>query len=405
MGCPARDMETTIKKLEGYVASTVSLYNELEVLNELEQSAKKFQSVQHEETRRVFEQKIVWQRHDIGGLRDSSLWNQTYDKVVGLLARTVFTIYERIRLVFGDYFPKSRLRSHSGQVGPSGSIGSCNSGLVEKGRSERVVLQSASLGFPCGSSPGRLFMECLSFSNSATTDDRDEHFDDESRHCSVSSYQSTVFSGKAEAFYMSGALKCSEMGVARQHKFNKSPEPHFSPKSRLTMHAPPSTVGGSALALHYANVIIIIEKLLQYPHLVGEEARDDLYQMLPTSLRTALRRKLKSYVKSLAIYDASLAHDWKETLDNILGWLAPMAHNMIRWQTEHNFEQHQIVMRANVLLLQTLYFADREKTEAAMCELLAGLNYICRYEHQQNALLDCSSSIDFDERMEWQRQY
>ncbi|KAK1283484.1 hypothetical protein QJS10_CPB21g00380 [Acorus calamus] len=111
VGCPTRDMESTIKKLERYVTSTVSLYNELEVLNELEQSVKKFQSVQHEETRRVFEQKIMWQRHDIGGLRDSSLWNQTYDKVVGLLARTVFSIYERIRLVFGDYFPESRLGS------------------------------------------------------------------------------------------------------------------------------------------------------------------------------------------------------------------------------------------------------------------------------------------------------
>ena len=29
--------------------------------------------------------------------------------------------------------------------------------------------------------------------------------------------------------------------------------------------APPSTVGGSALALHYANIVIIIDKLLHYP--------------------------------------------------------------------------------------------------------------------------------------------
>ncbi|KAK9931064.1 hypothetical protein M0R45_018360 [Rubus argutus] len=178
----------------------------------------------------------------------------------------------------------------------------------------------------------------------------------------------------------------------------------FGPKSRLMVYAPPSTVGGSALALHYANVIIVVEKLLRYPYLVGEEARDDLYHMLPTSLRLSLRTNLKSYVKNLAIYDAPLAHDWKETLDGILRWLAPLAHNMIRWQSERNFEQQQIVARTHVLLLQTLYFADRKKTEAAICQLLVGLNYICRYEHQQNALLDCASSFDFEDCMEWQMQ-
>jgi hypothetical protein len=77
---------------------------------------------------------------------------------------------------------------------------------------------------------------------------------------------------------------------------------------------------------------------------------------------------------------------------------------MIRWQSERNFEQHQIVKRTNVLLLQTLYFADRGKTETAICELLVGLNYICRYEHQQNALLDCASSFDFEDCMQWQLQ-
>lgn len=200
----------------------------------------------------------------------------------------------------------------------------------------------------------------------------------------------------------SGCFSRVQMGVqSNSGGMNGAP---FGPKSRLMVYAPPSTVGGSALALHYANVIIVVEKLLRYPYLVGEEARDDLYHMLPTSLRLSLRTNLKSYVKNLAIYDAPLAHDWKETLDGILRWLAPLAHNMIRWQSERNFEQQQIVTRTHVLLLQTLYFADRKKTEAAICQLLVGLNYICRYEHQQNALLDCASSFDFEDCMEWQMQ-
>ena len=127
--------------------------------------------------------------------------------------------------------------------------------------------------------------------------------------------------------------------------------------------------------------------------------------MLPTSLRKTLKASLRSYMKGLAIYDAPLAHDWKERLEEILKWLAPLAHNMIRWQSERNFEQQQIVKRTNVLLLQTLYFADCQKIEAVICELLIGLNYICRFEQQQNALLDCASSIDFEDCMEWQLQF
>ena len=82
-------------------------------------------------------------------------------------------------------------------------------------------------------------------------------------------------------------------------------------------------------------------------------------------------------MKNLAIYDAPLAHDWKVTLDGILKWLAPLAHNMIRWQSERNFEQHQIVNRTNVLLFQTLYFADKDRTEEAICQLL--MDTIFRY--------------------------
>lgn len=409
LGFLSKDVDGTVRKMERFVSSTAALYTELEVLTELEQSAKKFHPTPvHEETRRAFEQKIQWQRHDVRHLRDASLWNQTYDKVVLLLARAVCTIYSRIRHVFGDSvlgvdcLVSDQSQQLSGQIVPSGYC-PVHSGLLRSDASEGKSGQTPRMGteadavvnfrreglrFHCGASPGRLFMECLSLGGSASWKDGDEHFENES--C-------LSRAGTGALIPLGG-----EQGLNKSGKIRRS---QFGPKSRLTMLAPPSTVGGSALALHYANIIIIIEKLLRYPHLVGEEARDDLYQMLPSSLRMALRRNLKSYVKNLAIYDAPLAHDWKEALEKILGWLAPMAHNMIRWQTERNFEQQQIVLRSNVLLLQTLYFADREKTEAAICELLIGLNYICRYEQQQNALLDCTSSVDFDDCMEWHMKY
>ncbi|CBI23581.3 unnamed protein product, partial [Vitis vinifera] len=383
LGFLVKDMEGMVRKMERYVNATANLYGEMEVLNELEQATKKFQQNQHEESRRAYEQKLMWQKQDVRHLKEISLWNQTYDKVVELLARTVCTIYARLCVVFGD----SGLRREGVGLFGGGSgilndecrriLGQIDNFQMGLQRSEFGAVRPDDFSFPCGASPGRLFMECLSLSKQPSNSG-----------CFTRTQIGIPFSGDQSQ------SRCSLTNSSR-----------FSPKSRLAVKAPPCTIGGSALALHYANVIIVIQKLLRYPHLVGEEARDDLYQMLPTSLRMALRTNLKSYVKNLAIYDAPLAHDWKERLDGILRWLAPLAHNMIRWQSERNFEQQQIVTRTNVLLLQTLYFADREKTESAICELLVGLNYICRYEHQQNALLDCASSFDFEDCMEWQMQY
>lgn len=447
LGFLVKHMEGMVRKMDRYVSVTRNLYSEMEVLNELEQAVKKFQHNQHEESRRAFEQKLMWQKQDVRHLKDVSLWNQNFDKVVELLARTVCTIYARISTIFGEsalrknalglgggspvaqnewgnvQASSERLKRnqskrngyHSGSVGripAAEKRGATSRPQIDLRRGELAPLRPEDFGFPCGTSPGRLFMECLSLSSSVSKfDDADDDYvmNREDQHSSYRSVGIGNNSMKREHTCHSGILTNAQSGVPftgdlRQAKFGVQSCTTFGPKSRLAVYAPPSTLGGCALALHYANVIIVIEKLLRYPHLVGEEARDDLYQMLPSSLRLSLKAKLKSYVKNLAIYDAPLAHDWKENLDGILKWLAPLAHNMIRWQSERNFEQHQIVSRTNVLLLQTLYFADREKTEESICELLVGLNYICRYEHQQNALLDCASSFDFEDCVEWQLQ-
>ena len=452
LGFLVKHMEGMVRKMDRYVTVTRNLYSEMVVLNELEQAVKKFQHNQHEESRRAFEQKLIWQKQDVRHLKDVSLWNQNFDKVVELLARTVCTIYARISVIFGEsalrnnalgpgvgggspgtqnesgfvsghvnaHTSSERLKRnqskgngfHPGSVGRMAVAerrGATSRPQIDLRRGELVPIRLEDFGFPCGTSAGRLFMECLSLSSSVSKFDDADDVNREDHHSSCCSVGIGNNSMKMEHACHSGILSHSRSGVPftgdlRQAKSGVQSCSTLGPKSRLAVYAPPSTLGGCALALHYANVIIVIEKLLRYPHLVGEEARDDLYQMLPMSLRLSLKAKLKSYVKSLAIYDAPLAHDWKENLDGILKWLAPLGHNMIRWQSERNFEQHQIVSRTNVLLLQTLYFADREKTEESICELLVGLNYICRYEHQQNALLDCASSFDFEDCVEWQLQ-
>lgn len=447
-----KDMEGMMRKMERYVNSTVNLYSEMEVMNELELATKKFEQNQLEESRKAFEQKLMWQRQDVKHLKDVSLWNQTYDKVVELLARTTCTVYARIYVVFGDCLsrgnsnvPISRSQGFSGSMrrlkqepvqkssqldvvskarketssrrfvstksnGYSHPKAFVNEGLEKRAvgfrpkvgvqKSEGGLFGPEDFNFVCGIGPGRLFMECLSLSSSASK------VDDDDRSSQISGAFSVANSMKSD---ISASLLGSLLRPINDDRVNGEHRQlngtRLQPKSRLLVNAPPNTVGGSALALHYANVIIIIEKLLCYPHLVGDEARDDLYHMLPTSMRRTLKARLQSYSKNLAIYDAPLAHDWRERVGETLQWLGPLAHNTIKWQSERNFEQQQqIVTRTNVLLLQTLYYADRVKAEEAMSEVLVGLNYICRYEQQQNALLDCASSFDFEDCMEWQLQ-
>ncbi|PPD76255.1 hypothetical protein GOBAR_DD26818 [Gossypium barbadense] len=178
--------------------------------------------------------------------------------------------------------------------------------------------------------------------------------------------------------------------------------PVFRSQCRL-LDAPPETLAASALALHYANVIIVIEKLAASPHLIGNDARDDLYNMLPASVRAALRARLKPYAKSLtsSVFDTELAEDWTEAMAAILEWLAPLAHNMIRWQSERSFEQQSFVSGTNALLVQTLYFANREKTEAAIIEILVGLNYVWRLGRELNAkaLQECASKTEQEQEV------
>ncbi|KAK3017234.1 hypothetical protein RJ639_007152 [Escallonia herrerae] len=74
--------------------------------------------------------------------------------------------------------------------------------------------------------------------------------------------------------------------------------------------------------------------------------------------------------------DESLVAGWREALTKMMGWLAPMAHNTLKWQMERTFERKKFDLKPSVLLLQTLYFADKEKTEAAiarMRSLLVGI--------------------------------
>jgi hypothetical protein len=109
-----------------------------------------------------------------------------------------------------------------------------------------------------------------------------------------------------------------------------------------------------------------------------------------------LRLRLKGSI-GFSACDPLLANEWRNALGRILCWLLPLAQNMIRWQSERSVEEKRLVLKkSNVLLLQTLFFANKLKTEAAITELLVGLNYIWKFEREMTAkaLFECNNDFN-----------
>lgn len=79
------------------------------------------------------------------------------------------------------------------------------------------------------------------------------------------------------------------------------------------------------------------------------------------------------------------AEGWRDALEAIMGWLAPIAHDTARWQSERTLEKQNFDSKPTVLLIQTLHYSDMEKTEAAIVEVLVGLSCIFRYEKRRSS--------------------
>lgn len=174
--------------------------------------------------------------------------------------------------------------------------------------------------------------------------------------------------------------------------FDVDDQPSFAPKrqvrgggfledSSAALTPPAGTLGAAALAPRYAGLVISIERMARSPLLVGPEERDELYGMLTASVRAQLRARLRGAVPAA---DPGLAGQWCAALAGILEWLAPMAHATVRWQAERSLEQRGGSGNGSVLLLQTLQFAERDKVDAAVVELLVGLNYVWRFEKEMS---------------------
>lgn len=417
-----KKMERKVKKMERFVAATTQLSQEQEVLAELEQTLRRMQL--NAPLNRVklleFRQKVTCQRQEVRNLKEMSPWNRSYDYIVRLLARSLFTILERLKHVFGvkqmayvegnddceyksfDSLPHSHSFSahmHSSVYPSESNLCGFYSGPLKKSvlNADKIRMKNIQQHDQHASSiqHGKLQhskTKRLSYGGSF-------------KGCMVSGIDSPIEERCKPTVGGSMWLRNATIrNINARENTNMGPLSSsnriyvklllFNSRNKLLM-ACSSTLGGAALALHYANIIVLIEKLASLPHLISLDERDDLYSMLPTTIRAALRARFKSYsiIKASPFYDPAIAMEWNLAVLRILEWLVPLAQNTLKWHSDRNIEKQQEVSSTNVLLVQTLYFADQAKTEAVITELLMGLSYMCRIGEVKDRVLLQTSTV------------
>ncbi|XP_008801613.2 uncharacterized protein LOC103715676 [Phoenix dactylifera] len=341
MGSTPKAVEKRVRKMERYVAMTARLYAEMEMLSELEASERKMEQQWRRYSGPIPMQKhiaadplrleIKSQRQRVRRLKEESLWSQSQDKVVERMARAALSVFARICAVFGQFVP----------------------GLPDN----RVSLRPRT--YP-------------------------------------------IFFSKHSSGPMERPIP-RESNVRNSAPIFRTAEAITKPYAdwRKQLVAPPTTVGGSGLARRYANAIVLAERL----HLMrsggdgldSEEAREaaavreELYGLLPAGMRGTVRAKLREcWRKDSGVVDQWLAKGWKEAVGRILGWLGPVAHDTVWWQEERSMDRQQrFDTRPRSLLLQTLHFSDKEKTETAIVDVLVGLSCVCWYDERRLESLRC----------------
>ncbi|XVE96919.1 hypothetical protein REPUB_Repub02eG0265400 [Reevesia pubescens] len=368
----SRNVGKTIEKMEKYANATSILYASLAALKELEVSEKKMQKWKINECPQkpsekasinYFNEKLSFQRKQVRHFRQVSLWSQTFDKSVGLMARIVGVVYARICTVFGPFVPSlpciTKKRHSNTRF------------YISNPKSLQMKVYPVANNYLLGNE-GNMKQA----SKSGPIMKRTQRIKPDRFH-------SRQLSPKGLGFRIS-AVTITDKVTTKTN--NLEGNTNTRRNQRLIQSAPANTVGAAGLAVRYANVIIMAETYFYSTTTISDEAREHMFQMLPLSLKQTLRGKLKSHWYKDAEEregQQGLAEGWKEALEEIIGWLAPVAHDTLRWQQERNLEQQKLDARPTVLLLQTLHFSDLEKTEAAIMEVLVGLSCIYRYENRR----------------------
>jgi hypothetical protein len=362
----AKGLKVKAKKMERLVAATSKLCSEMEALGELEADERKLTSrgwIRHSGPIPAkltdppplmsggggggdtfgadsLRQEIKTQLLKVRRLKEESLWSQSYENAVGLMARAACAVFARICAVFGQYVP--------GLPPPM----PCTASDSVQTRLSKLLSPRAG--------------KARASSGPITRRERDGH-------------------GAPSRVYppMQLSNSCPIIGLRPLSGHNKP-----GVDWRKLLDAPPSTLGGAGLDQQYANVIVSAEELLQMEAEGRQEEanaeRAEMYEMLPGKLRAAVRSKLRDWWRDPGPLDAGLADGWKEAVERIMAWLGPMAHHTVQWQAERTMDRtRRFDGGTRVYALQTLRWADKEKAEAAIVEVLVALSCICWYEERR----------------------
>ncbi|KAJ1696077.1 hypothetical protein LUZ63_004589 [Rhynchospora breviuscula] len=360
--------EKRIRKMDKQVATAARLYSEMDTLNDLEASERKMDEwkkhsgpipmQQQQNTAAAVDNRsdllrreLRAQRQRVCKLMGESLWQVSFDKAVSMMAKSALSILYRICLVFSQFVH----------------------------------------GLP----PVyyNMYDSLYSYTPKAKTKAKSS---------------SGPMDSPKPAMYETAVRHSAPLFMRKDDK--------SKPQEKLVrcMVPPPSTVGSAGMALRYANVILAADKLLAmrsgdpHPQLSdqGEDGdeedewgtREELYEMLPVGVRAAVKAKLKECWKKdvHAVADRGVADGWGQVIKGLLSWLGPMARDTERWHEERNLDRMQrFATGPRTLMLKTLHFADLEKTEAAMVEVLVGLSCMCWYHEQRQRPLSRSIHESF----------
>ncbi|KAF9608487.1 hypothetical protein IFM89_009853 [Coptis chinensis] len=140
-------------------------------------------------------------------------------------------------------------------------------------------------------------------------------------------------------------------------------------------------LGPAGLALHYANTITQIDTLVSRSSYVPPNTRDTLYQGLPPSVKSALRSKLRSF----EVKEELTVTQIKAEMEKILQWLVPIATNTTKahhsfgwvgeWANTVSEVNRKAAGQTELIKIETLHYADKEKTEACILELIVWLHH------------------------------
>lgn len=141
-------------------------------------------------------------------------------------------------------------------------------------------------------------------------------------------------------------------------------------------------LGPAGLALHYANIITQIDTLVSRSSSVPPNTRDNLYQGLPPSVKLALRSKLQSF----QVKEELTVPQIKAEMEKTLQWLVPIATNTTKahhgfgwvgeWANTGSEINRKPAGQTELIKIETLHHADKEKTEACILELIVWLHHL-----------------------------